>query len=59
MEKEIYSIQHMASKCHYDTWEECFFPENWKKSNDTKEYLENLIRNNPDKLGGCVIVKNI
>tara|TARA_R110001632_G_scaffold175286_1_gene294991 strand:+ start:224 stop:559 length:336 start_codon:yes stop_codon:yes gene_type:complete len=52
---ENYTIVVKNTGTHYDTNEESFLGGKWEKTKDTKEYLEQLIKNNPNKFEGCEI----
>tara|TARA_R110000824_G_scaffold39200_1_gene118803 strand:- start:2367 stop:2669 length:303 start_codon:yes stop_codon:yes gene_type:complete len=52
---ENYTIVVKNTGKHYDTNEESFLGDKWEKTKDTKEYLEQLIKNNPNKFEGCEI----
>lgn len=44
---------------HYDTYEEQFYSDSWECTVDTKEYLETLMANNPQKFENCQIIINL
>ena len=58
MKKETYTIIKKGTDTHYDTNDERFYEENWDRTQDTKDYLKMLIKNNPDKFIECIIVNN-
>lgn len=53
--KEMYYIQNEETQKYYDTDDEKWYPDNWVPTLDTKEYLEMLMDNNPEKFEGCTI----
>ena len=55
MRREYYTIVNPATGSHYDTNDERFYSESWEKTKDSKPYLKNLIRNNPNKFEGFKI----
>ncbi len=55
MNEEIYTLVNPKNGNHYDTNDEIFYDESWVKTLDTKEYLQNLIDNNPEKFEGYII----
>jgi len=44
---------------HYDTNDYRWYDTQWEFSDDTKEYLQKLIRNYPLKFEGCTIEPNL
>ena len=54
---EAYTI--VKSGGHYDTNDERFYSDSWDCTLDKKEYLENLIKNNPNKFRDCQIIINL
>ena len=55
---ENYTIVNPKTDIHYDSNDQRFYGGNWEQTNDTKEYLEQLIQSNPEKFEGCKIQKN-
>ena len=55
---EIYTIVHKVSQHHYNTYEEAFYCERWERMFDSREHLEHLMDNYPDKFEGCEIEIN-
>ena len=53
-----YTIVKKATETHYDTNDQRFYDGNWERTEDTREYLKQLIKNNPEKFEGCKIQKN-
>ncbi len=53
---EIYTIVRPGQ--HYDTNDERWYDQWWEVSKDSKEYLEMLIKNNPNKFRDCSIIAN-
>lgn len=58
MKKETFTIVDEKFGAYYDTFDERFYSDNWERTYDTKEYLQCLIDNNPEKFKGCKIVDN-
>ena len=60
MKKETYTIVKKGSsqESRYDTNDQRFYGDNWERTQDSKEYLERLIKNNPEKFEGCIIEDN-
>jgi len=56
--KENCTIVKKGTDVHYDTNDEKFYSSAWNRTQDTREYLEMLIRNNPAKFKGCIIEEN-
>lgn len=59
MSKEQFTIVNINSGHHYDTNDSRFYGPNWEQTHDTKEYLEQLIKNDPDKFENCQIQKTL
>jgi len=55
---EAYTIVRQGGS-HYDTNDEKFYSDSWDCTLDAKEYLENLIKNNPNKFRDCQIIINL
>jgi len=55
---ENYTIVIKKTDRHYDTNDERFYESNWERTKDSKEYLEGLIKNYPDKFENCIIEEN-
>jgi len=60
MKKETFTIVRKggSQESHYDTNDQRFYGDNWERTQDSKEYLEMLIKNNPEKFEGCIIEDN-
>jgi formiminotetrahydrofolate cyclodeaminase len=60
MKKETYTIVKKGSsqESHYDTNDQRFYGDNWERTQDSKEYLERLIKNDSEKFEGCIIEDN-
>jgi len=56
--KETFTIVKKGTDTHYDTNDERFYSGSWERTQDKKEYLEMIMKNNPEKFDGCVIVNN-
>jgi hypothetical protein len=59
MNKEIYTLVNPKTGSHYDTYEEKFLSDSWDQTGDTKEYLQTLIENNPEKFEDYIITDNL
>ena len=57
IQMEAYTIVKPGS--HYDTNDEKFYSDSWDCTLDKKEYLENLIKKNPNKFRDCQIIINL
>lgn len=44
---------------HYDTNDNRFYSDSWERTQDYLEYLENLIKNYPEKFENCIIENNL
>jgi len=55
---ENFTIIKKGTDLHYCTEDQRFYNDSWERTSDTKEYLEMLIENNPEKFEGCVIEVN-
>ena len=55
MNEERFTIVHNDGINHYDTNDECFYSLKWERTLDKKDYLELLIKNNPEKFADCHI----
>jgi len=53
--KETFTIVKKGTDTHYDTNDECFYNGNWERTQDSKKYLEMIMRNNPEKFEECEI----
>lgn len=53
---EIYTIVRRGQ--HYDTNDQRWYEYTWEVSKDSKDYLEQLIKNNPRKFRDCSIIAN-
>jgi hypothetical protein len=56
MNEEIYTLINPKTGSHYDTNDERFYEDSWEKTGDTKDYLQTLIENNPEKFEGYKII---
>ena len=59
MKNETFTIVKKGTDTHYDTNDERFYNSNWERTQDSKEYLEMIMRNNPEKFEGCIIENNL
>tara|TARA_R110000851_G_scaffold23386_1_gene68480 strand:+ start:369 stop:551 length:183 start_codon:yes stop_codon:yes gene_type:complete len=59
MNEEIYTLVNPKTGSHYDTYEEKFLSDSWDQTGDTKEYLQTLIQNNPEKFEDYIITDNL
>lgn len=57
MNKETFTIVNSAGY-HYDTHDQRFYSDSHERTQDTKEYLGNLISNDPEKFDGCYTEEN-
>lgn len=55
---EAYTIVRPGG-AHYDTNDERFYTNSWECTLDTKEYLEMIMANNPQKFENCQIIINL
>ena len=55
---ETFTIVKKGSDNHYDTYDERFYAGSWHRTQDSKEYLEMIMKNSPEKFEGCVIENN-
>lgn len=55
---ETFTIVQKSTGHHYDTNDQRFYAENWERSDDSKDYLQQLIENDPEKFVGCEIQNN-
>jgi len=55
---ETFTIVKKGSDTHYDTYDERFYAGSWERTQDSKEYLEMIMKNNPEKFEECVIENN-
>lgn len=55
---ETFTIVNEKNGKHYDTNDERFYDESWERTMDSKQYLETLMDNNPEKFEGFKIVDN-
>ena len=53
---ETFTIVRKGTDIHYDTNDQKFYEGNWERTQDKKEYLEQLIQNDPEKFEDCTIV---
>jgi len=58
MNEEIYTLVNPKNGNHYDTNDERFYDDSWDETGDTKEYLQTLIDNNPEKFEDYNIITN-
>lgn len=56
--KETFTLVNIKTGSHYDTNDEKFYGDNWERTQDTKEYLELLKSNNPEKFKDYTIEDN-
>ena len=54
-----FTIVDVSGTMYYDTYDFRFYPVDWNKTYDSKEYLQSLIENNPDEFEGCSIEEEI
>ena len=59
MNEEIYTLVNPKTGSHYDTNDERFYSVLWDTTGDTKEYLQTLIENNPEKFEDYIITDNL
>ena len=55
---ETFTIVKKGSDNHYDTYDERFYTGSWQRTQDSKEYLEMIMKNNPEKFEECEIENN-
>jgi len=55
---EKFTIVKKGTDNHYDTNDERFYGGSWERTQDSKEYLERIMKNNPEKFEGCIIEEN-
>jgi len=58
MKNETFTIVKKGTDTHFDTNDRRFYAGNWDRTGDTREYLEMLMSNDPEKFEGCEIVDN-
>jgi len=56
---EKYTIVDKNTGSHYDTNDQRFYNSSWERTQDKKEYLEMLIKNDPEKFSNCTIEENL
>jgi len=56
--KDKYTLVNPKNGKHYDTNDKRFYDDNWERTKDSKNYLEQIVGNNPEKFEGFNIVKN-
>jgi hypothetical protein len=55
---ETFTIVKTGTDSHYDPNEERFYSASWERTQDSKEYLQMVMENNPEKFEGCEIQDN-
>ncbi len=56
--QDKYTLVNPKNGKHYDTNDERFYDDNWERTQDSKEYLQRLVSNNPEKFEDFKIVEN-